>query len=198
MSDRQTVAPTTYPVTLAEVKAHLNVSTTFDDSLITRLTAAATVYLENKCNRAWITQTRELKMRTFDDTRYVHDRVVYFPRSPLASTADPSIAYTDSNGNSTTASTTSFVTMRDDPGRLAEAYNNTWPATRNAPDDVTITYVTGYGTTQSSVPEPVRQAIGMLVAHWYRNREAVGTVMSRETQLGVDALLANEVVPHYG
>jgi uncharacterized phiE125 gp8 family phage protein len=28
----------------------------------------------------------------------------------------------------------------------------------------------GYGDTAASVPEPLRQAIRLLVAHWYENR----------------------------
>ncbi len=198
MSDRQTVAPTTTPLTLAEAKAQLNISSTSDDVLIARLVSAAATYLENRCNRCWITQTRELKMQTFTDSRYVHDRVVYLPRSPLSTTADPTIAYTDSVGTSTSASSTSFIVSHDTPGRLSEAFNDNWAATRNVADDVTITYQAGYGTTQSDVPEPVRHAVGMLAAHWYRNREAVGEGMSREVELGIDALLTDEWVPDYG
>ena len=185
-------------MTVAEVKAQLNLSTTHDDELIARITSAAATYLENQYTRCFITQTRELKMRTFDDRRYVHDRAVFFPRSPLSTTADPSISFVNSVGTTTTASTTSYVVSHDKPGRLYEAYNNTWEATRNAPDDVTITYICGYGTTQSNVPDPVRHAVGMLAAHWYRNREAVGGSMSHEVKLGVESLMANEMVPDYG
>jgi uncharacterized phiE125 gp8 family phage protein len=198
VSDRQTVAPTTTPITLAEAKAQLNISSTNDDTLIERLTSVAATYLENRCNRAWISQTRQLKFQTFDDERYIHDRTIFLPRSPLSSTSTPSVSYTNSSGTSTAASSTSFIVSYDQPGRISEAYNNTWPATRNVADDVTITYVCGYGTAQSSVPEPVRHAVGMLVAHWYRNREAVGMTMSHEIKLGIDALLADEWVPDYG
>lgn len=201
MSERLTVAPTTTPITLEEAKAQCVVSTTFDDELIERLVHVASTYLENRCNRAWITQTRQLSMRTFTDRRYVHDRVIFLPRSPLSTTGAPTVAYTDSQGNSTAASSTSFIVSYDQPGRLHEAYNNTWPDTQNVADDVRITYMCGYGTTQSSVPQPVRHAVAMLVAHWYRNREATGSMgntISHEIALGLDALLADEVVPDYG
>lgn len=202
MSERLTTSPTTTPITLAEAKAQCSVSTTFDDELIERLVHVAATYLENRCNRAWITQTRQLRMRTFTDRRYVHDRAIFLPRSPLSSTSTPTITYTNSQGNSTSASSTSFIVSYDQPGRLYEAYNNTWPDTLNVADDVTISYVCGYGSTQSSVPQPVRHAVAMLVSHWYRNREAtafaIGNTMSNEIALGIDALLADEVVPDYG
>ncbi len=48
MSDYQTTAPTTTAITLADAKAHLNVSTTYDDALIVSQIKAATQLLEDK------------------------------------------------------------------------------------------------------------------------------------------------------
>jgi uncharacterized phiE125 gp8 family phage protein len=47
----------------------------------------------------------------------------------------------------------------------------------------------GYGATAADVPEPLRHAIRMLVAHWYENR---GLVAAGAAVLpaGVDALIA--------
>ncbi len=39
------------------------------------------------------------------------------------------------------------------------------------------------------MPEPLRQAVLMLVAHWYSHREAALTAVPEPLQLGVDSLM---------
>lgn len=208
MSDVMSTSATTLPVTLAQMKSHLNVSTTYDDSYITDLIAAATRYTEDKCNQCWITQTRTLKMQGFYDKRYVRyidetsweaipRYTVVLPRGPVSSVT--SVAYITSTGGSTTMPSSDYSVSGDNPGRIAEAYNATWPDTRSQQDSVTITYVAGHGSTQSSVPETVRHAIKMVAGHWYRNREAVmvGTI-TKDIEHGVDALLGHQTRETYG
>jgi uncharacterized phiE125 gp8 family phage protein len=62
------------------------------------------------------------------------------------------------------------------PGRLAAGIEL----------DVTV----GYGDAATDVPEPLRQAVRLLVAHWYENRglAAIGTVTVLPTT--VAALIA--------
>ena len=53
---------------------------------------------------------------------------------------------------------------------------------------VQITYLAGYGGA-ANVPAPVVHAIKMLVAFWYGNREAAGSI-SKEVEFAVTALLS--------
>lgn len=194
MADYQTTAPTTIPLTLAEAKLHLNVSSTADDAIITSHIKAATLLLENRTHRCFIKQTRTLKADSFDDRRYVHGRRMYLPRSPISSTGSVAVTYVDTNGTTTTLATSDYVVSTyDQPGYIAEAYNATWPATLAQPNAVTVTYPVGGSTAATAVPENIKQAIRMVVAHWYRNREAIlqGTI-SKEIEIGVDALLYSE------
>jgi uncharacterized phiE125 gp8 family phage protein len=46
-----------------------------------------------------------------------------------------------------------------------------WPVTQIRDDAIKIEYVIGYGDAASDVPQTVRHALMMLVAHWYENRE---------------------------
>jgi uncharacterized phiE125 gp8 family phage protein len=49
----------------------------------------------------------------------------------------------------------------------------------------------GYGDTASDVPEPLRQAIRLLVAHWYENRSIVsGAQTAAVLPVTVAALIA--------
>jgi uncharacterized phiE125 gp8 family phage protein len=198
MSDIVSTSATTDPITLADAKRHLNVSTTADDTYIGNLITAAAAYCQDMTNRRFINETRTLKMRTFEDMRYVHDRVIDLPKSPLSSVS--SITYVDTAGTTQTLSTTAYITSQaGTPGQISESYNNTWPATRNVADDVVVTYVAGYGSTQSAVPDNAKHAVRMTVAHWYRNREAVeiGQV-SAEVEHGLTCLLGVEDFPSYG
>src|SRR6185503_6851425 len=187
MSDVQTVAPTTLALTVQEAKRQLNLSTTDDDVLLEGQIKAATLLLENRCNRCFVNQTRALKMRTFLDSRYVHDRAIQPPRSPLNSTG-LSIAYVATDGTTTTLASSDYrVGTGDFPGNISEEYGATWPNTRNVMNDVTVTYIAGHSTAATGIPWHIKQAIGMVVAHWYRNREAVFTgSITKEIELGVD------------
>lgn len=198
MSDITSTAATTTPVSLTDMKRHLNVSSTEDDALIGDYITAATLMLEQRTNRCFVSQTRQLKMQTFDDSRYVHTRTIYPPRSPLKSVT--SVVYVDTNGTTTTMPSSDYVVSTgENPGRISEAYNATWPNTRNVADDVTITYVSGHSTRGASVPANIKHAMRLVVAHWYRNREGVLTgTISKEVEFGVDALLESEAMPQYG
>ena len=68
-----------------------------------------------------------------------------------------------------------------------------WPGTTlKTAAGVTITFVAGYGATSASVPESIRQAILLLVGHWYENREAtVGVGNMQVLPMGVKALLSD-------
>lgn len=198
MSDVQSTASTTLALTLQEAKAQLNVSSTNDDAKITAYIKAATKTLEDRASRCFVTQTRTLKMHGFDDPRYVYDRCIRPPRSPLKSVS--SITYVDTNGTTTTLPSSDYtVSTGDMPGLIGEAYNATWPATRKQYNSVTVTYVAGHSTVTTGVPANCKEAVGMVAGHWYRNREAVLTgTISKEIEWGVDHLLGPEMVEHYG
>lgn len=201
MSDSQSVAPTTRPITTADAKRQLNVSHSNDDTFIDDCIDAATAYVEEETQKALIIQTRVLKMQTFSDPRYVHGRIIFLPRAPLvtASTTGLTIAYVDSPGSTQSLASTEYRGSTGDiPGRIAEEYSKTWPDTRNVQDDVTITYQCGFGSTQSSVPANLRHAVRLLTGHFYRNREATAETMSRDLSLGVDALLNEHRAATYG
>src|SRR5687768_1298926 len=60
--------PTKYPLTLDEVKAHLRVDGTDEDSYLTILIGAATEYVQNYTNRQLMPATYELTVETLPAT----------------------------------------------------------------------------------------------------------------------------------
>lgn len=135
---RMTTPPVAEPLHLTEVKNHLRVSGTTDDTLITNLMTVARQYCENVQGLSYIVRTYEM---AFDDG---FPTVFYPPYPPLVSVT--SIKYTDSDGDTQTVST-SVYTVDDDacPPRIFEAYEQVWPSgLRSIENNVKVVYVAGY------------------------------------------------------
>lgn len=186
--------PASEPITTAEAKSHLRVDISDDDTLIDSLVTAARVHVENITRRQLITATWVESFDCFPDNRYCP---IYLSKPPLASVS--SIEYVDTDGNTTTWSSSNYrVDTASQPGRITPAYNEDWPTdVRDVTNAVSITYVAGYGSA-TDVPGPIRSAILLLVAHWYENREAVviGATV-KELPIAVDHLLSDYLMRGY-
>ena len=181
ISISETVAPTEEPVSLAEAKTHCRVDVPDEDSFMSALITAARRWCEAFQGRAYVDRTYELKLDGFASP-------ISLPYPPLSSVT--SIAYVDENGDTQTLDTDYYdVDTHSEPGRVLRAYDVTYPSTRTHEHVLTITYVAGYGGADD-VPQEIKQAILLLVGHWFINREAVltGTV-SKDIEFAVKALL---------
>lgn len=183
-SDRISEPPQEEPISLDEAKDHIRVIGEDEDLLIQSLITAAREWCEGFQQRAYVAQTRRL---TLD--RWPRGRTIHLPRPPLQSVT--SIVYTDREGAQYTIETESYIVDTDaEPGRIVLAYGASWPSVALRPAaGVEITYVAGYGDA-SDVPQKVKQAMLLLVGHWYEHREAVLTgAMSKEIEFAVHSLL---------
>ena len=75
-----------------------------------------------------------------------------------------------------------FLDTKSEPGRICLAYGKSWPSmSLREYNGVCVTYIGGYGTDTALVPSKVKQAILLLIAHWYENRETVniGSITSK-------------------
>ena len=187
-------APGTVPLSLTETKLHLRVDGTADDSLITALIAAARDYTETTTNRSLINQTFYY---------YLHDwpagNHIKLPRPPLVSVT--SVAYTDDDGSTTTWGTANYyVDTTNTPGLVVLNEDYDWPDDDlRATNAIKVTYVAGYGTAGTLVPQAIRQAMLMAIGHWYENREYAVTTgaVPKALPLAVDALLATYRIPNW-
>lgn len=65
-----------------------------------------------------------------------------------------------------------------------------WPDTSDRVETVRVTYDAGFGVKVSDVPQAIRHAAKMLVAHYFENREAtIVGIQAQELPLGVQYLL---------
>jgi len=177
--------PAIEPVALSTAKDHMHVTWNDEDTYISALITAARRYAENFTGRALITQTWD---QWLDNLPYGGE-TERIAKSPVQSVS--AVTYVDSAGATQTLSSTVYTVDTDSqPGLFYLAYNQSWPSVREQRKAVKIRFAAGYGTTEASVPAPINQAILMLAAHFYENRESVvvGTIIN-DVPFGVDALL---------
>ena len=129
--------------------------------MITSLITVARKWCEGYQNRAFITQTITLTLDKFPE-------VFEVPMPPLISVT--SIEYIDPAGvQQTLASSVYDVDTNSEPGRIALAHAQSWPGIRGDINSVEVIYQAGYGVA-AAVPETVKQAIRLLIVHYYENR----------------------------
>lgn len=156
-----------------------------EDALIESLIVAAREYVETFTKRALITQTWKHYL-----SEWPSKDEVLMPLGNLQSVA--SVKYKDTAGTQTTWDTSDYIVDTESvPGRIVPAYGKSWPTTTLYPvNPIEIQFVCGYGSTAASVPQSIRNAMLLLIGHWYLNREAVivGSI-SKELEFTVSSLL---------
>jgi len=161
-------APAVEPILPAEAKLHLRIDGTEEDAYISSLITVARSDVETITRRALITQTWELVMDEWPDKDWFE-----IPLPPLQSVT--SITYKDADGDENTFSTDNYVVDTDsEPGRVRLVDTADWPTDDLYPlSAIRVLFVAGYGDAGDDVPDPIRQAMYLLIGHYYENREAV-------------------------
>lgn len=178
-------APSVYPVSLAEAKAHLRIDSSDEDALIEGLISAATQNIDGETGwlgRALVTQTWNLYLDSFPcrphECDFAKKYGIRVPLPPLQSVE--SIVYVDVSGTETTLVADQYQIKKGENGVILPAFGTSWPQTRSVSDAVRVKFVAGYEPTAASptdfadsVPQPIKQAILLTVGHWFENRVPV-------------------------
>jgi uncharacterized phiE125 gp8 family phage protein len=167
------------------MKLFLRVAHDDDDDVIAALIAAARVHVETQTRRALIAQT----WRLVRDVWPASGRLPVLP-VPLIEIA--AIRVFDADGAPHLLDPDHFdIDTVSAPALLAFA--------RGAPRapgklaaGIEIDIAAGYGEEPEDVPAPLRQAIRMLVAHWYENR---GVVAASGEVASMPASVASLIAP---
>lgn len=169
-------APSVEPVTLAEVKEHLRVDTTDEDTLIATLISAAVEHVSGRngfTGRALVQQTWDCYFDAFPTGE------IELPLPPVQSVT--SIIYQDADGNSQTLAASVYsVNTTSEPAKVFLKPDQSWPETAETWDAVKVRFVAGYAPTNdgsptdfaSGVPAAIKAAIFLTVADLYENRAA--------------------------
>jgi uncharacterized phiE125 gp8 family phage protein len=178
--------PAVEPVTLTEAKLFLRVEHDDDDDLIAALVAGSRIHVEAQTRRALITQTWRLSRDMWPES----GRLFVLP-VPLVSLVAARV-YTSSI--TTQELDLSVFTVDKAPAPALLAFTaGTLPAPGRKLGGIEVDITTGYGAAGANVPEPLRQAIRLLAAHWYENRAiaAIG-----ETVATIPATVAALIAPY--
>jgi uncharacterized phiE125 gp8 family phage protein len=175
-------APAVEPVTLDEARAFLRVEHNDDDEVIAALVAGSRIHVEAQTRRALITQS----WRITADAWPQDGRLTVLP-APLQALTVARVY--DLDGNAQVLDLQAFV---PDLGASTLVFAP-WalPAPGRIAAGIELDITVGYGDAAIDVPEPLRQAIRLLTAHWYDNRGLVASGASGALlPLSVAALMA--------
>ena len=186
------VAPPAQRVlTLDEVKAHLRVQHNAEDGLIASLMLAAEQYLDGRngiLGRALVEQQYRLYLREWPTGQQK------LPFPPLMNVL--SISYIDENGIEDVLPADDYeVEIAGYVGgfvlgvEMVESLNNLPALNAGVKYPVRVLYRAGYGPSGTDVPQPIRQAMLLMIGHWYQNRSSVDPCDMSEVPLSSQALL---------
>lgn len=154
--------PAGEPVSLGEAKAFLRLDSDAEDGLLVTLIAAARLHIESVSGRALLRQTWRLVL-----DGWPAERVVSLPVTPLISIE--AVTAFDEQGDDHAVPVGQFLT---EPERLLlPASVDGMPELRERLG-LEIDYVAGFGEA-ADVPPDLKQALLVLVGHWFENRDSV-------------------------
>tara|TARA_R110002050_G_scaffold2385_2_gene13909 strand:+ start:2451 stop:3029 length:579 start_codon:yes stop_codon:yes gene_type:complete len=152
-------------LTTSEVKSHLKVDTTADDTLIDNLIIAATNSCQEYTNRFFI----ETEITQYGDK---WSDVAELFKSPVIADLF-NILYYDTNGDPQVLATSKYTLDNiSEPARLAPAPGESWPDIIDGLNAVEVNYKVGTRLA-ANVDNAIKQALLLTIGHWYQNREAV-------------------------
>ena len=186
--------PTVEPVTLSEAKSHMRITHTDEDDLIRAYIESARIYTEQYLSRSMVSQTWDFNYDLFPS----FGDSIEIPLPPLKSVT--TVKYYDGDEVQQTWDNTKYTVDTDStPPLLYANMGESYPTTRLFRKSVTIRAVTGYTDSAASpidladnVPNSIKTAISMLVAHLYENREiAMVGLSASETPMSYQTILAS-------
>lgn len=165
--------PAVLPITAGDIVTQLHLRIDVDEVEEQDLIAA---YAESACARAqamtrtrFITQTVQLRLDAFGCGV---GEAIPLPIAPIQSIA--AVRYIDGGGVQQVLPSSDYRLVRSRvPYELWPRYGQTWPVPRADADVVEIDIVVGYGDTGADVPADIRQALRLMIAAMFDNRDNV-------------------------
>ena len=156
--------PSTQVVSVSDIKAHLRIDTSDEDSLLGVYIDAATEMAEHFCNRHFITHDYKLYFNQVQSVASLN-----FPDCTLDSVN--SVNWIDTN-EATQSSLLAYIDAYSNPSIVYLNSDFISPALKdNAANVFWFDFSTGFGATATDVPEAIKQAIKLIVSDMYYFRE---------------------------
>lgn len=180
-----TTAPAAEPVTLTELKAHLRIDYTEEDTLLATYLQAAREICESLTGRRMMTRTEKLLLDFFPE-----GDTIIIPAAPV--TAVGSIVTKDEDDDSTAFASSNYIVDTSGPvAKIVLKTDCSWPTldTNAKPvNAIEIPFTSGYATI-GAVPERMKLAVKLLAGHYFENREDTSPLTIKAVPNGVLAIL---------
>lgn len=174
-----TVPATTYPVSLAELKAQLRISHSDDDVMLLGLIASACQYVEDASGQAIMTQTWRYSVDCAPVERLA------LPKHPV--TAITAIEYYDTDNAAQSANLADFTLYDSGTDAWVEPVAGAvWPSVYSRPDALSVTFTVGGAAARY---RNLKQAALKLAAEWYENPVASSDKSQSALPYGVAELI---------
>lgn len=161
----RTGEPVAEPVTLAEVKAHLKLTHSSEDTMLGGLIRAAREEVERSTGLALIDQTWRMLVDTWPS-----QGCIFLPKSPLREIL--AITAFGTEGEASLIDPADYqVDLLSRPARL---HFDKRPEPLRMFNGIEIDFLAGHGEAGTDVPDLLKRAILVLVAHWYEFRAGYG------------------------
>lgn len=158
-------APSTEPITLAQLKAQCRVDTNDEDAVLTLAIAAARAKAENYTGTALISQVWDQTLDAFPCAE------IELLKPPVTTINE--VTYVDEAGAVQTLSNSAYTLDASTfPGWLLPAFGTDWPATRDQANAVKIRFTAGYADA-NAVPADIRAWLLLTAAFIYAQREVM-------------------------
>lgn len=161
----RTVEPVGEPVSLAEAKAQLRLSHSGDDAFLGGLIKAAREEVERATGMALINQTWRLVL---DDIP--SNGCVLIARHPVRQVL--SVSVFGSEGEAAVVDPANYEA--DTLSRPARLHFTKRPERLRTMNGIEIDFEAGFGEAGTDVPDLIKRAMLLLVAHWYEFRGSYG------------------------
>lgn len=184
MTRLQLTAPAVEPITLAEAKAHLRVETDHEDGLIQDLIKVARQEAERQTSICMIRQDWRLFLDCWPEYGLLE-----IPIRPLVSVQV--IRIFDAHGNAQILPVEAY--MVDAYATLPRIHAIAIPPAQQQLNGIEIDIRCGFGDAGADVPDLLKRAILVLIAHWFEFR---GTYAPKDQPVSIpplfDRLIASE------
>lgn len=157
--------PAAEPIARTEAKLHCHVDHADEDTYVDGLIVAARETVEQWTGRALVSQVWKAYYPWLG-------RYLILPR--VKATAVAHVKYYDTADAAQTISASIWdASLLTEPGYVTTAYEQAWPTiTTRTTIPVEVQFTAGYADA-AAVPNSIKQAMMLLIGHWYQNREDV-------------------------
>lgn len=205
-----TTAPQDEPLSSSETISYLRIDANVDTTLIDGLIQAARFWAEDYTNRTLLNTVYTLSLDSvgYRDVpikegmytgayKVPYLNYIELPRSPVSAVAHVKY-YDDSDNVATWATSNYYVDTARVPARIVLRDSGTWPTDLRNANGIEVEYTAGYGSTRSTIPEPIRVAMLEYVTFLYEHRGDFERFPPPRPPVSLQMLLQPYVIMRFG